>query len=347
MIKKLLVTGSAGFIGHHLVMALQGKNYHVVGLDAINTYYDVDLKYHRLLQQGLCKDSIRYGELVHSSTDDLSFIQLDLTDESALEQLFRVQKFDAVVHLAAQAGVRHSLEHPELYVASNLVGFANILENCRRNTIKHLLFASSSSVYGHSQESPFKTPQNTDSPVSFYAATKKANEVMAYSYAHLYHMPITGMRFFTVYGPMGRPDMAYYSFANAIMQGTPISIFNNGDMLRDFTYIDDVIACILKMITVLPQEKNKASGAPFKIHNIGNSRPEQLLDLIAVLERLLNKKAILELQPMQPGDVQHTFADVDELVATIGFRPDTSLETGLGRFVTWYMQYHQQHQAQV
>jgi len=347
MMKRLrvLVTGSAGFIGHHLALALQQLGCTVVGLDAIISYYDPMLKYGRLALQGFDRQDIRYNQLLQSRTKDgLSFIHLDLTDELALNTLFGEQQFDVVINLAAQAGVRYSMNHPQSYVASNLVGFANVLESCRRHTIKHLLFASSSSVYGLNQETPFHTDFKTDHPISFYAATKKANEVMAHSYAHLYQMPVTGLRFFTVYGPWGRPDMAYYSFTKAITEGTPIQVFNNGDMHRDFTYIDDVVSSIVKLVDVLP---GLAPTAPYKLYNIGNSQPEHLLELIAILERLLCKKATLDLQPMQPGDVQATFAAVEDLKAATGFEPDTPLEEGLAQFVKWYKAYHGKPSAKV
>lgn len=339
---RILVTGSAGFIGHHLVLALQQLGCTVVGLDAIISYYDPMLKYGRLALQGFEQQSIRYNQLLQSTTKhNLCFIQLDLTDEPALHSLFETQQFDVVINLAAQAGVRYSMDHPQSYVASNLVGFANVLESCRRYDIKHLLFASSSSVYGLNQETPFKTSMKTDQPISFYAATKKANEVMAYSYAHLYQLPVTGLRFFTVYGPWGRPDMAYYSFTKAIMEGSPIKVFNHGEMYRDFTYIDDVVQSIMKLVDVLPKP---APSAPYKLYNIGNSKPEHLLELVAILERLLGRKAVLDLQPMQPGDVPATYADVNDLQAAVNYRPDTTLEEGLSKFVNWYRAYHKKQE---
>ncbi|MHA6249087.1 NAD-dependent epimerase/dehydratase family protein [Pontibacter sp. CAU 1760] len=338
---KVLVTGSAGFIGHHLALALQETGHTVIGLDNINSYYDPTLKYDRLALQGFNREGIRYQHFSQSRLHpNLSFVQLDLTDELAFDKLFEDQQFDVVVNLAAQAGVRYSMDHPQAYVASNLVGFANVLETSRRYKIKHLLFASSSSVYGLNQKIPFRTSMKTDQPISFYAATKKANEVMAHSYAHLYQLPITGLRFFTVYGPWGRPDMACYSFTKAIMEGTPIKVFNNGNMYRDFTYIDDVVHSIEKLINVLPKP---APTAPFKLFNIGNSRPEHLLELIATIERLLEKKAIIDLHPMQPGDVEATFADVEDLKVAAGFHPGTSLEEGLGYFVKWYRAYQAKH----
>lgn len=336
--QRILVTGSAGFIGHHLVLALQQQGYEVVGLDNLNSYYDPELKYKRLEQQGFSKEEVTPNSLLQSiNHPNLYFTQLDISDATSLRILFKEQRFDAVVHLAAQAGVRHSIDHPEAYVTSNLVGFANVLECCRHASIKHLLFASSSSVYGHNKQTPFSTGHRTDAPISFYAATKKSNEVMAFSYAHLYGIPTTGLRFFTVYGPWGRPDMAYYSFAKAIMAGSPIRIFNQGDMLRDFTFVDDVVRSVVQLIEVQP----KPEPVPYRLYNIGKNKPKQLLELVATLERLLKRKAILDLQPMQPGDVQVTCADVEELIRDIGYSPGTTLEQGLRHFVDWFKAYHQ------
>ncbi|KAA9333801.1 NAD-dependent epimerase/dehydratase family protein [Adhaeribacter soli] len=340
---KILVTGSAGFIGHHLMLALRQISPLVVGLDSINSYYDVSLKYDRLKEQGFESSLIKYNRLIPSQAhSNLSFVQLDLADENALDNLFRTQQFDIVINLAAQAGVRFSLEHPQSYVSSNLVGFANLLECCRKYKIKHLLFASSSSVYGLDKNIPFSTENNTDYPISFYAATKKANEVMAHSYAHLYQIPTTGMRFFTVYGPWGRPDMAYFSFTKAILENSTIRIYNYGEMFRDFTYIDDVVKGIEKLITAYPQHppKDAFSNAPYRIFNIGNSKPAPLLEMVNTLEDLLGKKAVLDLQPMQPGDVVSTYADVSALQEITGFSPATSLQEGLAQFTTWYRQYY-------
>jgi len=340
---NILVTGSAGFIGHHLVLALQHLFPKITGLDSINSYYDVALKHDRLKQQGFESDRIKYNRQISSSLNEhLSFIQLDLADENALDNLFRTQQFDIVINLAAQAGVRFSLEHPQSYVSSNLVGFANLLECCRKYKIKHLLFASSSSVYGLDNKIPFTTENNTDFPVSFYAATKKANEVMAHSYAHLYQIPTTGMRFFTVYGPWGRPDMAYFSFTKAILENTKIKIYNYGEMYRDFTYIDDVVQGIQKLLIAYPQHPLKAafSSAPYRILNIGNSKPEPLMELVTTLEELLGQKADLNLQPMQPGDVVSTYADVSALQEVTGFSPKTTLKEGLAHFTNWYLQYY-------
>ncbi|RDC62948.1 NAD-dependent epimerase/dehydratase family protein [Adhaeribacter pallidiroseus] len=337
--QRILVTGSAGFIGHHLLLALAKLPYLVYGLDSVNNYYDPELKTGRLKVQGFESNNVPENTVVASQQyANVFFTKLDLIDAPALSKLFEEQNFDIVINLAAQAGVRHSMEDPQSYVASNLVGFANLLECCRRFKIKHLLFASSSSVYGNNSQIPFATTHATDTPVSFYAATKKANEVMAHSYAHLYQIPTTGLRFFTVYGPWGRPDMAYYSFTKAIMAETPIKIYNHGNMLRDFTYVDDVVQSIIRLISLAPA-LSSSPGAPFKILNIGNSKPEQLLELISLLEKLLQKKAILDLQPMPPGDVPTTYADVSELEALTNFRPNTSLEAGLIEFISWYTRY--------
>lgn len=334
---RILVTGSAGFIGHHLICALQRAGHYTVGLDALNAYYDPALKRNRLAAQGFSQSDISYNTLVCNSIYSHSyFTQLDLTDATALNQLFKKQRFDIVVNLAAQAGVRHSIDRPEEYVNSNLVGFANILECCRQHSIKHLLFASSSSVYGLNKEIPFSTAHRTDQPVSFYAATKKANEVMAHSYAHLYNLPITGLRFFTVYGPWGRPDMAYYLFSKAIVEGRPIRIFNYGDMLRDFTYVDDVVEGLMQLLPTNPATEE----VPYKLYNIGNNQPEQLMEAVAVLEQLLQRKAKLDLHPMQPGDVRATFADMADLELATGFKPRTGLQLGLSKFIDWFKMYH-------
>ncbi len=344
---RILVTGSAGFIGHHVMMALQKSEHTVVGLDILNDYYDPTLKLERLKVQGFDLNQISINKLIsNNSGPNHYFIKLDLADEKNLRSLFELQAFDIVINLGAQAGVRHSIEHPQSYVSSNLVGFANILECCRLFSIKHLLFASSSSVYGLNSAIPFKTSDNTDYPISFYAATKKANEAMAHSYAHLYNLPVTGMRFFTVYGPLGRPDMAYYRFAEAIYNNKIISLFNNGNMLRDFTYIDDVTQSILKLLTIYPERGNTAgSSAPYKIYNIGNHHPEMLMDMLTILEQLLNKKAKIDLLPMQPGDVERTFADVEDLMATTDFSPHTTLTEGLTKFINWYKIYKNQQQS--
>ncbi|MDO6391792.1 NAD-dependent epimerase/dehydratase family protein [Pontibacter sp. BT731] len=344
--KRILVTGSAGFIGHHVVMALQETKFDVVGLDVINDYYDPALKYDRLKAQGFEKSLIDYNTCIRSA-DNASrhFILLNLTDKSALEHLFQEQQFDLVVHLAAQAGVLYSLENPMAYVESNLVGFANILEACRKYPVKHFLFASSSSVYGQHLEVPFSISHQTDHPISFYAATKKANEVMAHSYAHLYGIPTTGMRFFTVYGPWGRPDMACLQFARSIAEGSTIRLYNQGNMWRDFTFIDDVVTAVTKLLIRAPKvnRKNRVSEAPYRLYNIGHNQPVQLLEMVALLERGLHKKASIDLLPMQPGDVPVTYADVEALVTATGYRPRTSLEEGIGKFLDWFEAYYLAH----
>jgi UDP-glucuronate 4-epimerase len=342
--RRILVTGSAGFIGHHLVMALQSLGYKVVGLDSINDYYDPELKYGRLREQGFSRSHINYNSCIISSHTPLhSFIRLDLTDKEGLEELFRRKQFDIVINLAAQAGVLYSKENPMAYVQSNLVGFANLLEVCRRYPVKHLLFASSSSVYGLNQEVPFATSHSTDHPISFYAATKKANEVMAHSYAHLYGIPTTGMRFFTVYGPWGRPDMACFLFAKCITENKPIKLFNQGDMWRDFTFVTDVVGAVIRLIEKKPKSQQEYQNliAPFRLFNIGNNHPVRLMELVAVLERHLHKKAQLEFLPMQAGDVHKTFADVSDLEKAIRYRPKTRLDEGVRLFVEWFEAYQQ------
>ncbi|KAA0124370.1 NAD-dependent epimerase [Methylobacterium sp. P1-11] len=331
----VLVTGVAGFIGNQLALRLLEAGRQVVGLDSVNAYYDVRLKEARLR---------RLADFAGHS-----FQRLDLADRDGLDALFRRHRFRTVIHLAAQAGVRHSLTDPHAYAASNLVGFLNILEACRHGGVEHLLYASSSSVYGGITAMPFSVHQNVDHPLSLYAATKKANELMAHSYSHLYGLPTTGLRFFTVYGPWGRPDMALYLFTRAILAGEPIRVFNDGQMLRDFTYIDDIVAGILALAEH-PAAPNPAwsgaapdpgtSAAPYRIYNIGNNEPVALLDMIALLEAALGRKAEKILLPMQPGDVPATYADIDDLVRDSGFRPATPLETGINRFVEWYRSYH-------
>ena len=343
---RVLVTGNAGFIGHHIVMALQGTHFDVVGLDVVNNYYDPALKYDRLKVQGFDKSSIDYNTCIRcADTPSRQFILLNLADKCALEKLFQEQQFDVVVHLAAQAGVLYSLENPMAYVESNLIGFANILEACRKYPVKHFLFASSSSVYGLNVETPFSTSHKTDHPISFYAATKKSNEVMAHSYAHLYGIPTTGMRFFTVYGPWGRPDMACLQFARSIAEGRTIQLYNQGNMWRDFTFIDDVVVAVTKLLLQAPKvaPKKRATEAPYRLYNIGNNQPVQLLEMVALLERGLHKKASIDLLPMQPGDVPVTYADVESLVTTIGYRPRTSLEQGIGKFLDWFQTYYTAH----
>jgi UDP-glucuronate 4-epimerase len=322
--KTYLVTGAAGFIGMHLAKKMLELGCYVIGLDNINDYYDINLKHARL-------DILR-------TYDKFKFINVDLAEKTQLEALFNEHEIDVVINLAAQAGVRYSIENPEAYIKSNVVGFFNILENCRRHSVKHLIYASSSSVYGANKKVPFSVEDKVDSPVSLYAATKKTNELMAYTYSHLYKIPSTGLRFFTVYGPYGRPDMAYFSFTKAIIEDKPIRVFNNGDMYRDFTFIEDVVKGILPLIENSPVLAME--NIPYKIYNIGNNRPEKLMDFIQVIEDAVGKKAVKEFFPMQPGDVYQTYADVTELMTDVGFKPSTSIYEGISRFVAWYKEYY-------
>lgn len=323
--KKVLVTGAAGFIGYHLSKRLLEEGYLVVGLDNLNNYYDQNLKMDRL-NNLKCKDNF-------------NFFKMDLNDKIELNQLFSNQNFDIVVNLAAQAGVRNSIENPHDYITSNIDGFINILEACRKNDIDHLLYASSSSVYGGNKKIPFSVDDRVDSPVSLYAATKKSNELMAHSYSHLFSIPSTGLRFFTVYGPWGRPDMAYFSFANKILSNKEIYIYNQGNMERDFTYIDDIIDSIIKLIPKAPDRNNKES-APYRIVNIGSGKPISLLSFVEILEKKLNRKAKKILTEMQPGDVEKTYADITELNQLTNFTPKWSFEEGITEFVEWYKSYY-------
>ncbi len=323
--RKVLITGSAGFIGFYLSKALLEKGENVIGIDNLNDYYEVSLKEARL-------------EILNSFSS-YEFQKTDIADKSAVDTLFAEEKPEIVVNLAAQAGVRYSIENPQAYVDSNLVGFFNILEACRHNPVKHLLYASSSSVYGNQQKTPFSVEDPVDYPISLYAATKKSNELMAHAYCHLYGIPCTGLRFFTVYGPMGRPDMAYFSFAKKIFAGQPIQVFNNGDLYRDFTYIDDIVRGVENMLD-RPPMPNEA-GDCYKVYNIGNNTPVKLMDFIETLENALGKKAEKVFLPMQPGDVYQTYADVSELMADFDFKPSTSIEEGLGKFAEWYREYYQ------
>jgi UDP-glucuronate 4-epimerase len=335
--KKILITGTAGFIGFHLAKRLLEEGNQVVGLDNINDYYNVRLKYARLKETGIEQEEIEYGKSVQSKTGEkYRFIQVALEDRATLENLFAVEKFDSVCNLAAQAGVRYSIENPYAYIDSNIAGFMNVLECCRHNRIKHLVYASSSSVYGNSGKIPFLEDDRVDYPVSLYAATKKANELMAHTYSHLYQLPTTGLRFFTVYGPWGRPDMAPMLFAKAITEGKPIKVFNNGDLSRDFTYIDDIVEGIVRVIANIPSREEKH---PFyRIFNIGNSQPVALMDFIRTMEEAVGRKAILEMYPMQKGDVKITYADTSELENTVGYKPETELKSGIRKFVAWYRQ---------
>ncbi|BEV44865.1 NAD-dependent epimerase [Afipia carboxidovorans] len=333
--KTILVTGAAGFIGFHVAQRLLQAGHEVIGLDNINDYYDPALKEARLA--------------ILKNARGFAFEKIDLADRAAVRALFETHRFPLVIHLAAQAGVRYSIDHPNVYIDSNLQGFANILEGCRHNGCEHLLFASSSSVYGANTKLPFSEHDSVNHPISLYAASKRANELMAHTYSHLYGLPATGLRFFTVYGPWGRPDMAMYLFANAIVADKPIRLFNNGDMLRDFTYVDDVTEAVVRLAQ-RPAKPNPAwnpeapdpatSHAPWRIYNIGNNKPEKLMDLVAAMERELGRTARKELLPMQAGDVYATYADIDDLRREVDFRPDTPLADGVARFVAWYRQYH-------
>ena len=331
----VLVTGAAGFIGFHVAQRLLAEGRQVVGLDSVNNYYDPQLKAARL--------DILKGQ------PGFTFVKLDLADRAAIKSLFAKHRFPLVVHLAAQAGVRYSLENPHAYADANLEGFINVLEGCRHNGCGHLLFASSSSVYGANTKLPFSVQDNVDHPISLYAATKKANELMAHSYSHLYRLPATGLRFFTVYGPWGRPDMAMFIFAKAILAGEPVRLFNHGKMRRDFTFIDDVAQAVVRLIGRPPQGRADWDGnrpdpgssrAPWKIYNIGNNHPEDLTYVISLLEKEFGRTAIKNMLPMQPGDVEATYADVSDLERDIGFRPATSIEDGIARFAKWYRDYH-------
>ncbi|MEW5725538.1 MAG: NAD-dependent epimerase [Thermodesulfobacteriota bacterium] len=332
---EVLVTGAAGFIGFHLSLRLLEEGFQVLGLDNLNDYYDVKLKEARL-------DLLRGYKA-------FSFERLDVADREALDRLFRRNRFPLVVHLAAQAGVRHSLTHPHDYIEANILGFLNILEGCRHQSTRHLVFASSSSVYGLNTRMPFSVHDNVDHPISLYAATKKANELMAHTYSHLYGLPATGLRFFTVYGPWGRPDMALFKFTQAICEDRPIQVFNYGDMERDFTYVDDVIESVFRILALTPQPDPGWSGdrpdpgsspAPYRIYNVGSSNPVRLMDFIEEIEKALGRKAQKELMPLQPGDVPASFADVEDLFQAVNFRPVTPITAGISKFISWYREYY-------
>ena len=343
---KILITGTAGFIGSHLARRLVDRGDQVVGLDSINDYYDVNVKYGRLERAGIARDKIEYGQLLQSTgSDNYRFIKLQLEDKSALDRLFVTEQFDAVCNLAAQAGVRYSLTNPQAYIDSNIVGFINILEACRHFDVQNLSYASSSSVYGLNESLPFATTDNVDHPISLYAASKKSNELMAHTYSHLFGIRTTGLRFFTVYGPWGRPDMALFLFTKAALAGEPIKVFNHGEMLRDFTYIDDIVEGVVRVIDN-PASPDAAwsgcdpnpgsSSAPYKIYNIGNNNPVKLMDFIEAIEKALGKPIEKELLPLQAGDVPATFANVDDLVEDLGYKPATPVQVGIDNFVTWY-----------
>lgn len=339
---KILVTGAAGFIGYFVCKQLIGHGHRVIGLDNVNDYYDPNLKYARLQELGIPRNSAAvFGQLNASTTytDSFQFIRMDLEDREALPQLFLNEKFDVVCNLAAQAGVRYSLENPETYIDSNIVGFLNILECCRHHHIKHLVYASSSSVYGLNKKIPFETGDNVDHPISLYAATKKSNELMAYTYSHLYGFPTTGLRFFTVYGPWGRPDMAMFLFTNAIVKGKPIKIFNEGEMERDFTYIDDIVEGVVRIMEKDPVDR-LANKENYKIYNIGNNSSVKLFDFIETIEQQLGIPAKRQLLPMQSGDVEKTWANVDDLIKDYDYRPDTSIKEGVAAFIEWYRGYY-------
>ena len=332
---KVLITGPAGFIGMHLGRKLLDQDHQIIGLDNLNDYYDVQLKKDRL-------------EILNNY-DNFTFYEADLADREAVETIFDNENIDVVINLAAQAGVRYSLENPHAYVDSNLVGFVNILEACRNHQVKHLIYASSSSVYGANVKMPFSTEDAVNHPVSLYAATKKSNELMAHTYSHLFNIPTTGLRFFTVYGPMGRPDMAYFSFTKKILAGETIQVFNNGEMMRDFTYIDDIVDGIIRLIDQPPKANPdfdrenpspSSSYAPYKVYNIGNNQPVKLMDFINTIEKHLGIEAKKEFLPMQPGDVKATYADIDDLTEATGFKPSTTIDQGIKKFVDWYMGYY-------
>lgn len=336
---KALVTGAAGFIGFHLVKKLVKQQYSIVGLDSLNEYYDVNLKYGRLMECGISKDDIADNYSVRSQmSEKYTFQKTDITDLQTLNDLFIKEKFDYVIHLAAQPGVRYSLENPHAYIQANIVGFMNILECCRRYSVKHLVYASSSSIYGMNDKVPFSEDDKVDFPVSIYAATKKSNELMAHTYSHLYQLPTTGLRFFTVYGPWGRPDMAPILFAEAISQERPIKVFNGGDMQRDFTYVDDIVEGVLQAVKNIPTEKENRPY--YRIFNIGNSSPIQLIDFIKEMENALGKEALLDMYPMQPGDVKVTYADTRKLESVTSYKPLTSVQEGVRKFAKWYKEFY-------
>jgi len=339
---KVLVTGAAGFIGFHVAQELISKGHEVVGLDNINDYYDVNLKYARLEELGVIRknaEQFNHSSISNTHPNSFSFIRLNLEDRQALPQLFQQENFEGVCNLAAQAGVRYSLENPEAYIDSNVVGFLNILECCRNHNIKHLVYASSSSVYGLNKKVPFETTDNVDHPISLYAATKKSNELMAHTYSHLYGIATTGLRFFTVYGPWGRPDMAMFLFTDAMIKGKPIKVFNNGLMERDFTYIDHITEGVVRILEKDIKPRTDA-GEKYKIYNIGNNNSVKLLDFIEAIEENLGIKAQRNLLPMQAGDVEKTWANVDDLIKDYGYSPNTPIKKGVANFISWYKKYY-------
>lgn len=346
---KVLVTGTAGFIGSHTALRLLDRGDEVVGLDSISDYYDVNLKLGRLERAGIEREDALSGRFTQSSGyPSYRFIRIYLENRHAVEDLFARENFDAVIHQAAQAGVRYSIKNPYVYIDANIFGFQNVLEACRHNRVQHLVFASSSSVYGLNRNYPFSTHDNVDHPISLYAATKKSNELMAHTYSHLFRIPTTGIRFFTVYGPWGRPDMALFLFTKAILEGKPIDVFNNGEMKRDFTYIDDIVTGVVKVLDHPPegnpswngeQPDPSSSPAPYRLYNIGNNSPVSLMDFIEAIEKALGKKAVKNFLPLQDGDVPATWADVDDLIKDIGYAPSIGIEEGVARFVKWYRDY--------
>jgi UDP-glucuronate 4-epimerase len=346
---KILVTGTAGFIGFHLAERLASRGDEVVGIDNINDYYDQRVKYGRLAFSGIDCDAIEYGKPTHSSKyPNYRFVKLDLEDREGIDALFLSERFDAVCNLAAQAGVRYSLTNPRAYIGSNIAGFMNLLEACRHNSVGNLCYASSSSVYGLNESQPFSVHHNVDHPVSLYAASKKSNELMAHTYSHLYGIPTTGLRFFTVYGPWGRPDMALFLFTKAALEGRPIDVFNYGEMQRDFTYIDDIVEGVTRVIDH-PARPNPdwsglspdaaSSSAPYRVYNIGNNQPVRLMEFIAAIEKALGKTIEKNMLPIQPGDVPSTYADVSDLVSDLGYKPCTTVQEGVDRFIKWYREF--------
>ncbi len=344
--KKVLVTGAAGFIGFHVTRRLLSNGYKVVGIDNLNDYYDVRLKMERLRQLGIEREKIEFQETVfNGSGRDFSFTRLELADKRKIADLFKAESFNYIIHLGAQAGVRYSLEDPHIYIDTNISGFLNILEGCRQNPVEHLVFASSSSVYGLNRNTPFSVHKGVDHPISLYAATKRSNELMGHTYSHLFGIPVSGLRFFTAYGPWGRPDMALFKFTKAILSGQPLDVYNKGEMKRDFTYIDDLVDGLMLLLDKPPAGDSEwkaadpdpaASSAPFRIVNIGNNQPVKLMEFIAAIEQSVGKKARLNLLPMQAGDVPEAQADVTDMVRDFEYRPHTSIQDGIRKFVEWY-----------
>lgn len=335
---KILVTGGAGFIGSSLSLELLARGDEVVIIDSINDYYDVNLKYKRLDRLGINKNDISYGKEAISKNNKLVFIQAKFEDDILIKEIFQKYKFDKVCHLGAQAGVRYSLENPRAYIDSNLIGFFNIVDNAKNNNVSKFVYASSSSVYGLNSSMPFSTSDKTDTPASLYAATKKSNELMAHTYSHLHKLPTIGLRFFTVYGPWGRPDMALFKFTKNILENKSIDVYNNGNMVRDFTYIDDIVQGIIKSIdTILPLQNL------YKIYNIGNNNPIKLMDFVKEIEKQLNKKATINFMPIQKGDVEKTYANVEDLINDLGYKPNTTISYGIEKFIQWYMSFYKKN----